>query len=127
MPKKQATYTDGFVLVVPKKRVAEYRAMATDAAKVWVRFGALSYRECMIDDGKPKHVTVTFPMMAKAKPGETVWFSYIEFKSKSHRNQVNAKVMKFFEKKYKDDAAMQNMPFDMKRMAYGGFKIVASA
>lgn len=61
MPKRQAKYTDGFVLVVPKNRVAEYRKMATEAAKIWLRFGALNYKECMLDDIKPKNITFTFP------------------------------------------------------------------
>lgn len=124
--KQKSLYVDGFVLVIPKKKIAAYRKMAQEAAKVWVKFGALSYKECMQDDVKPKHVTFTFPIMAKAKPNETVWFSYIEFKSKKHRDQVNTKVMKYFDTKYKDQDDMKDMPFDMKRMAYGGFKVVVS-
>lgn len=128
MAKQQTKYVDGFVLVVPKKRVAEYRKMATEASKIWMKHGALSYRECMIDDAKPQFVTFTFPKMAKAKPSETVWFSYIEFKSKAHRNQVNKKVMKEMDEKYADDQKnMNDMPFDMKRMAYGGFTVVVGA
>lgn len=128
MGKQQTKYVDGFVLVVPKKRVAEYRKMATEAYKIWMKHGALSYRECMIDDAKPQFVTFTFPKMAKAKPSETVWFSYIEFKSKAHRNQVNKKVMKEMDEKYADASKnMDAMPFDMKRMAYGGFKVVVGS
>jgi uncharacterized protein YbaA (DUF1428 family) len=123
-----ARYVDGFVLVVPKKRVAEYKKMARGAGKIWRKYGALAYRECMLDHVKPQWITFTFPKMAKAKPSETVWFSYIEYKSKKHRNQVNAKVMRYMEKKYGKDAdAMKNMPFDMKRMAYGGFTVEVSA
>lgn len=128
MAKQQTKYVDGFVLVVPKKRVAEYRKMATEASKIWMKHGALSYRECMIDDAKPQFVTFTFPKMSKAKPSDTVWFSYIEFKSKAHRNQVNKKVMKEMDEKYADDQKnMNDMPFDMKRMAYGGFTVVVGA
>lgn len=122
---KQNIYVDGFVLVVPKKKMAAYRRMATLGAKVWKKYGALDYKECVIDDAKPKWVTLTFPKMAKAKPSETVVFSYIVYKSKSHRNQVNRQVMKdamMDDPKYKD----KPMPFDMKRMAYAGFKTLVS-
>lgn len=79
----------------------------------------------MIDDPKPKHVAFTFPKMAKVKPGEVVWFSYIVFKSRRHRDAVNTKVMAYFDKKYsKKD---MQMPFDMKRFAYAGFKVEVSA
>lgn len=124
--KSQTTYVDGFVLVVPKNKVAAYRKMASEGAKIWKKFGALDYKECMLDDAKPKWVTFTFPKMAKAKPSETVWFSYITFKSKAHRDQVNKKVMAEMDKKYKDKKNF-SMPFDMKRMAYGGFKVIVSA
>ena len=93
---------------------------------MWKKFGALDYKECMLDDAKPKWITFTFPKMAKAKPNETVWFSYITYKSKQHRDQVNKKVMAEMDKKYADKKN-QPMPFDMKRMAYGGFKVVVSA
>ena len=128
MTKKQATYVDGFVLVVPKKRVAEYRAMARDGGRIWMKSGALEYKECQLDDATPTWVTFTFPKMAKAKPNETVWFSYIVFKSKKHRDLVNANVMKEMEKRHGEQGKkqMENMPFDMKRMAYGGFKVVVS-
>src|SRR3989338_4581437 len=95
----KATYVDGFVLVVSKKKVGEYRKLARDAAKVWKRFGALSYRECMGRDLKPKWIILTFPKMAKVKANETVWFSYIEYKSRKHRDQTNKKVMAYFAKK----------------------------
>lgn len=124
--KQKTSYVDGFVLVIPKKKIPAYRKMAQEAAKVWMKFGALGYKECMLDDAKPPHVTFKFPIMTKAKPSETVWFSYIEFKSKKHRDQVNAKVMKYFDDKYKDSNQMKDMPFDMKRMAYGGFKVLIS-
>ena len=121
----KANYVDGFVLVVPKKNVAAYRKMASEAARVWRKFGALDYKECMIDDAKPKWVTHTFPKMTKAKAGETVWFSYIAYRSRAHRDAVNKKVMAYFNAKY-DKKDMQ-MPFDMKRMAYAGFKVAVSS
>lgn len=115
---------DGFVIPIPKKNTAAYKKMALEASKVWKKFGALDYKECMIEDSKPKFVTLTFPKMAKVKPGETVWFSYITFKSRAHRDQVNKKVMAYFEKKYNEKTSM---PFDMKRFAYAGFKVMVSA
>ncbi len=118
----KAKYVDGFVLSVPKKNTDKYKKMAQEASKVWKKFGALDYKECMIDDVKPKFVTFTFPKMAKTKPGEAVWFSFIVYKSRRHRDAVNKKVMAYFDKKYsKKDMAM---PFDMKRFAYGGFEVV---
>ncbi len=118
-----ATYVDGFVLVVPKKKLAEYKTMATKASKVWKKYGALEYKECIIEDLKPQWVTLTFAKMIKAKPSEHVIFSYIVYKSRKHRDQVNAKVMKdplMNDPAYKD----KPMPFDMKRMAYGGFETI---
>jgi uncharacterized protein YbaA (DUF1428 family) len=124
MPK----YVDGFVLVAPKKNVAAYRKMATEGAKMWMKYGALEYMECMGDDLNPNSdvsgmKALTFPKMTNLKKGETVWFSFIVFKSKKHRDQVNKKVMAHMSKeaeKYKN----MSMPFDMKRMAYGGFKAI---
>lgn len=127
MKNKQSTYIDAFVLVVQKDKIAAYKKMAKEGRDSWLKHGALSYRECMGDNLTPDtggEKVLTFPQLVKLKPGETVWFSYIEYESKKHRNQVNAKVMKEMEEKYKDNAeAMQNMPFDMKRIAVGGFKI----
>ncbi len=120
----KGTYVDGFVLPIPKKNKAKYKKMATEASRVWKRFGALDYKECIMDDAKPKFVTFTFPKMAKTKPGETVWFSFIVFKSRQHRDAVNKKVMAYFDKKY-GKKEMQ-MPFDMKRFAYAGFKVEVS-
>lgn len=119
----KATYVDGFVFSVPKSKAAAYKKMCTEANEVWRKFGALEYKECVADDVSPKHVTFTFPKMAKTKPGEQVWFSFITYKSKAHRDQVNKKVMAYFDKKYADKKD-QSMPFDMKRMAFGGFKVV---
>lgn len=117
------TYVDGFVLPVPKKNLAAYRRIARAAGKVWRKYGALDYKECIGDDLK-NNWGVAFPKLAKAKSNETVFFSYIVYKSKAHRNAVNAKVMK--------DPKIANMmgkksPFDVKRMAFGGFKVIVDA
>src|SRR6185503_5972134 len=121
----QGKYVDGFVIPVPKKNTAKYRKMAQEASKVWKRFGALDYKECMLEDVKPQFVKLTFPKLAKTKPGETVWFSFIVYKSRAHRDSVNKKVMEYFRKKY--GKTEMNMPFDMKRFAYGGFKVMVEA
>jgi len=118
-----AKYIDGFVLTVPKKKRREYIKLAQIAKKMWRKYGALDYKECLIDDAKPKWVTFTFPKMAKVKKGEEVWFSYIVYKSRAHRDTVNKKVMAYFDKKYPDKKDMP-MPFDMKRMAYAGFRVM---
>lgn len=118
-----AKYVDGFVLTVPKSKLAAYKKMAKEGAESWMRHGALDYKECVIEDKKPQWVTFTFPKMAQAKASEVVIFSYILFKSRKHRDQVNAKVMKEMDEKYKD-AKDKSMPFDMKRMAYGGFEVL---
>jgi uncharacterized protein YbaA (DUF1428 family) len=112
------SYVDGFVLVVPKKKLAVYKKMATKAGKIWREHGALDYRECVGDDLKVK-MGLPFPKLAKVKAGETVVFSYIVYKSRAHRDKVNAKVMK---DKRLFEGMPKEMPFDMKRMAYGGFK-----
>lgn len=119
-----AEYVDGFVLSVPKKNLKTYKKMAAEAGKVWKKFGALDYRECIADDTRAKGC-LAFPKMAKTKSGETVFFSYIVYKSRKHRDQVNKNVMTFFGKKYAKKK--MKMPFDMKRMAYGGFKTLVSA
>lgn len=126
MKKQKETYVDGFVLVVPKSKVPAYKKMATEASKIWKKYGALDYKECMIDDPKPKMVTFTFPIMINAKKDETVWFSYITYKSRAHRDQVNKKVMAQMDKDAKKYEGMP-MPFDMKRMAFGGFKVMVSS
>ena len=114
-------YVDGFVVPVPKRKLAAYRSMARKAGKVWREHGALEYRECVADDVKWGKRT-SFPRGVKQKPGETVFFSYIVYKSRADRDRVIARVMKD-----KRLAAMMNpktMPFDAKRMIYGGFKTV---
>ena len=118
-------YVDGFVIVVPKKKLPLYRQMAAMGGKTWKKYGALEYFECIGDDLNPKGMGtgLTFPKMRKMKPSETVVFSFIVFKSRKHRDQVNAKVMKdpsMAPEAWKD----KPMPFDMKRMAYGGFKSI---
>jgi uncharacterized protein YbaA (DUF1428 family) len=115
-------YVDGFVIPVPKKNLEAYRRMARIGAKVWMKHGALDYKECAGDDLKPQWGAL-FPKMTKLKPGETVVFSYIVFKSRAHRDKVNAKVMKEMEKM----DMPKDMPFDMKRMAYGGFQVLVEA
>ncbi len=117
----KGTYVDGFVISIPKKSTVKYKKIASEAKDVWLKMGALDYKECKIDDAKPKFVAFTFPKMAKAKPSEAVWFSFIVFKSRSHRDAVNKKVMAFFEKKY--GPKMMDMPFDMKRFSYAGFSV----
>ena len=122
----KAKYVDGFVLTVPKKNVGKYKKMAADAARVWKRFGALDYKECIGTDMKPDSggdmPVLSFLKMTKAKPNETVWFSFVTYKSKKHRDQVNKKVMDYFSKKYAGKTH-EDMPFDTKRMAYGGFTV----
>jgi uncharacterized protein YbaA (DUF1428 family) len=112
-------YVDGFVLPIPKKNVAAYRAIARKAGKVWREHGALEYIECIADDVRPGKYT-SFPQSVKLKSDETVAFSWIVYKSRSHRDKVNAKVMK--------DPRMnmdpKAMPFDGKRMIFGGFKVL---
>lgn len=119
----KAKYVDGFVLVVPKKNLADYKKMATMGAKLWMKHGALDYKECVGDDMKPEWCAVPFPKLAKTKPSEVVVFSYITYKSRTHRDQVNAKVMK--DPKMNDPKEINKpMPFDMKRMSYGGFEVI---
>lgn len=112
-------YVDGFVLCIPRKNLAAYKRMARQGARVWMKHGALDYMECIGDDMDSKGMGVPFPRFARAKKGEVVFFSYIVYRSRAHRDAVNKRVMK--------DSQMTgmppDMPFDMKRMAYGGFKV----
>jgi uncharacterized protein YbaA (DUF1428 family) len=126
MKKQSGKYVDGFVIPVPKKNTAKYKKMASEASKIWKKFGALEYKECILENARPdKGIINTFPKMARVKPGETVWFSFIVYKSRAHRDVVNKKVMAYFAKKYgKND---MQMPFDMKRFAYGGFTVLVDA
>jgi uncharacterized protein YbaA (DUF1428 family) len=116
-----ANYVDGFVMPVPRKKLDAYRRLARRAGKVWRDHGALEYRECIADDVKVGKYT-SFPRSVKLKGSETVWFSWITYKSRRHRNAVNAKVMK--DPRLADMMDPKNMPFDGKRMIYGGFKVV---
>jgi uncharacterized protein YbaA (DUF1428 family) len=116
-------YVDGFIVPVPKKKLAAYRSLARKAGKVWREHGALDFKECVADDVK-KGKWTSFPRSVKLKPSETVMFSYIVYKSRTHRDQVNAKVMK---DKRIAGMDMKDMPFDGKRMIYGGFKVLVDA
>ena len=121
-----AKYVDGFVLVIPKDKTEEYKKMANEGRDAWMRHGALAYYECIGDELTPKEMggekRLEFTELAKAKSDETVWFSFIVFKSKEHRDEVNKKVMDEMSEKYKDNKDF-SMPFDMSRMAYGGFEV----
>lgn len=124
MAKNKTKYVDGFVLVVKKGKLNEYKKMASFGGKIWRKYGALEYFECVGDDMNPKMdgmKMLPFPKLTKIKLGEKVIFSFIVYKNKKHRDSVNKKVMK--------DPAMNNpewakkpMPFDMKKMSWGGFK-----
>lgn len=119
-------YVDGFVLVVPKDKVEEYKKMAEDGRDSWMRHGALGYYECRGNDLVPQEMggmkARAFTDMAGAKSDETVWFSFIIFKSKAHRDEVNAKVIEEMGKAMEGKEDM-SVPFDMKRMSYGGFQV----
>jgi uncharacterized protein YbaA (DUF1428 family) len=119
-----AHYVDGFVLPVPKKNLAAYRRMARNASRIWREHGALEYRECAGDDLAVK-VGLPFPKGIKTRPGETVVFAYIVYKSRAHRDQVNARVMK--DPRIAESCNTQNMPFDCARMLYGGFETMVAA
>ena len=116
-------YVDGFVLAVPKKNLALYRRIAQKAGKVWLEYGALQYVEAVGDDLDVKF-GVSFTKMMKPKPSETVVFSYIVYKSRKDRDRVNAKVMK--DKRLESMMDPKNLPFDGKRMFWGGFKPIVS-
>lgn len=121
-----AKYVDGFVLVVPKDKTEEYKKMAEEGRDSWMRHGALEYYECRGNDLVTQEMggqkAREFTDMAGAKDDETVWFSFIIFKSKEHRDEVNKKVMAEMDEQMKDFKDMQ-MPFDANRMAYGGFQV----
>ena len=122
--KSMAHYIDGFVIPVPKKKINAYRRMAGKAGKVWRDHGALEFRECVGDDLNVK-MCLSFPRGIRTKPGETVLFSYIVFKSRGHRDRVNARVMK--DPRLAKMMSSKAMPFDAKRMMYGGFKTIVEA
>ncbi|MGE3805968.1 MAG: DUF1428 domain-containing protein [Gemmataceae bacterium] len=116
-------YVDGFVLVVPTKNLPAYRKMAKLGGKVWREHGALEYRECVGDHLDIEGMAHSFPALCKLKPGESVVFAWITYKSRAHRDRVNAKVMKDPRLHMPPDG----MPFDFKRMVYGGFKVLVDA
>lgn len=116
-----AHYVDGFVLPVPTENLAAYRSMSRKAGKVWMEYGALHYWECAADDVKPGKVT-SFPQSVKLKAGETVVFSWIVYKSRRHRDAVNAKVMK--DPRLASMMDPKQLPFDGMRMFWGGFKSI---
>ena len=117
-------YVDGYVLPVPKKNIEVYRRMARKAGKIWREHGALEFRECVGDDLEVKF-GVSFGRTLKLKRGETAIFSWIMFKSRAHRDAVNAKVMK--DPRLAKMMDPKSMPFDDKRMVYGGFKVIVDA
>ena len=114
-------YVDGFVLPVPKNKLQAYRKIAQKAGKVWREHGALDYKECVADDVKPGKLT-SFPQSVKLKKNEAVWFSWITYRSKAERKRILKKVMA--DKRLASMMDPKAMPFDMKRMIYGGFRVV---
>jgi uncharacterized protein YbaA (DUF1428 family) len=114
------SYVDGFVLPIPKKNLAAYRKMARRAGKVWMEYGALEYCECVADDVKPGKLT-SFPQSVMLKSSEVVVFSWIVYKSRAHRDSVNKKVMK--DPRLADMMDPKSLPFDGRRMIYGGFRV----
>lgn len=117
-------YVDGFVLPVPKKNLKAYTKLAKLACKVWLEHGALDYRECVAEDVKPGKLT-SFPQSVKLKAGETVVFSWITYKSRKHRDRVMEKVMK--DPRLATMMDTKSMPFDTKRMFFGGFDTIVTA
>lgn len=118
-----AHYVDGFVIPIPKKNLATYRKMAAKACKIWMEYGALDYKECVGEDLATK-LAPPFTKGIKTKAGETVVFSWITFKSRAHRDKVNANVMK--DPRVHAMCDPKNPPFDFKRMLYGGFEVIVS-
>ena len=118
------SYVDGFVVPVPVKNLAAYRRLAKKAGKIWREYGALDYKEWISDDVKVGKLT-SFPRSVKLKRGETVVFAWIVYKSRAHRDRVNAKVMK--DPRLADMMDLKSIPFDGKRLIYGGFKLLIVA
>ncbi len=116
-----AQYIDGFVIPVPRKNLAAYTRIAKQACKIWLEYGALDYKESVGDDLDHKFCR-PFPKGIRAKTGEIIIFAYIVYKSRAHRDQVNAKVMK--DPRIAQMCDPKNTPFDCKRMLYGGFKVI---
>lgn len=126
---EKGKYVDGFILIIPQDKREDYKKMATLGKKMWMKHGALDYKECVGEDMNPDTQGMKikpFPKLAGAKEGEEVWFSFIVYKNRKHRDEVNKKVMEEMEKtmdKFKD----MPMPFDMKRTSIGGFKVEVSS
>lgn len=116
-------YVDGFIVPVPKKKLAAYKKLAAKAGKIWMEHGALEFRECVAEDVKVGKLT-SFPQSVKLKPGEVVFFSYIVYKNRAARDKINKKVME--DPRLKDMMAGKDMPFDGKRMIYGGFEVLVT-
>lgn len=119
-----AHYVDGYVLPIPKRNLKKYQKMALKAGKIWREHGALDYRECAGDDLNTK-MCLSFHRGIKTKPGETVVFAYVVYKSRAHRDKVNARVMK--DPRLEKMMDPKDMPFDAERMIYGGFKTIVEA
>lgn len=119
-----AQYADGFVIVVPKKKLKAYRALAKKASKIWKSHGAMSYYETVGDDMNAEF-GLPFPKLAKTKKNEVIVFSWIVYKSKKQRDRVNVKIMK--DKRLQEMCKPGHEPFDVKRMTYGGFKVIVKA
>ncbi|MGV8142179.1 MAG: DUF1428 domain-containing protein [Candidatus Pacearchaeota archaeon] len=121
-------YVDGFVFTIKPGKMKAYKKMASDGGKAWMKHGALQYVECVGNDMNPDMHGMkcpTFPQITKPAKGEKVGFSFIVFKSKKHRDAVNAKVMKEMSKAYKEEDCKDDvMPFDFKKMTYGGFESI---
>lgn len=116
-------YVDGFVIAVPRRKMTSYLKMARQGKKMWMKLGALDYKECVADDIKTQGGATPFSTLLKLRPDETVVFSYIVYRSRAHRDRVNAKVMQMM----KEAKQPMDMPFDMKRMTYGGFRVIVSS
>jgi uncharacterized protein YbaA (DUF1428 family) len=114
-------YVDGFLIPVPKKNAAKYKKLANAAGKVWMEYGAIGYCECVADDVKPGKLT-SFPQGVKLKKGEQVWFSWIVYRSRKDRDRINAKCIK--DPRLAEMMLGKVMPFDPKRMVFGGFRMV---
>ena len=123
-PGGRMSYVDSYVIPVPKKNLKTYRRMSRIIGKVWREHGAIAYTECLADDVKPGKVT-SFPQSVKLKPDETVVFSWIVYKSRAQRDRINAKVMK--DPRLADMMDAKTMPFDGKRLIFGGFKLLVAA
>ncbi|MEK7063842.1 MAG: DUF1428 domain-containing protein [Patescibacteria group bacterium] len=117
------SYVDGFVFAVPKKNRGAYIKMAKEGKRMFTKLGAIDYKECRLTDATPKYAELTFPKLMKAKPSEEIWFSYVVYKSKKHRDAANKQMMRDMGEWEKKGKKME-MPFKMNRMAVGGFEAI---